>query len=300
MSTWQALAVLLLMGIFGCDARSRPDAIWCSTGTGRGQVVYPRAIAYSPGDNTFFICDRLARIQHLDSRGRFLNEWQMPDWKTGKPVGLTVGPDGNLWVADTHYHRVVVFSPDGTELRRFGSYGTNPNQFNLPTDIAFDAGGNVYVSEYGDNDRIQVFAPDGRWLRQIGRFGSGDGEFSRPQSMVIVGDRLYVTDAANHRIVVFTIGGEFVKNLGSPGGRAGEFRFPYGLDIDSEGKLIVCEFGNNRVQRIDRDSGAGLGTWGGGGREPGQLAFPWAVAVDRSDRIVTVDAGNNRLQVFSF
>ena len=42
--------------------------------------------------------------------------------------------------------------------------GTGPGQFIYPTDVAFDAKGHVFVSEYGDNDRIQVFEPDGKFL----------------------------------------------------------------------------------------------------------------------------------------
>jgi ABC-type Fe3+ transport system permease subunit/sugar lactone lactonase YvrE len=292
------VAMLLLAGCGGGGAR--PDAIWCETGTGKGQVVYPRAIAYSPSDNTFFICDRLARIQQLDARGQFIREWRMPEWDTGKPVGLTVGPDGNLWVPDTHYHRVIVYTPDGREIRRFGSFGKEPGQFVLPTDIAFDSDGLVYISEYGDNDRIQVFDQEGRILRQIGRFGPGDGEFSRPQGIAIVGDLLYVTDSCNHRINVFKTDGTFVRNFGTVGSELGQFRFPYGIDVDPKGRLVICEFGNNRIQLVDPQTGRGLAQWGGGGREPGQLAYPWAVAVDRDSRVVAVDAGNNRLQVFTF
>jgi len=63
---------------------------------------------------------------------------------------------------------------------------------------------------------------------------------------------------------------------------------------------VVCEFGNNRVQLVDKQTGRGLKTWGSPGRGPGELAYPWAVAVDKRDRVVVVDAGNNRLQVFEF
>ena len=89
--------------------------MWCETGTGPAQTVYPRGIAYSPADDTFFIVDRQARIQHLDRAGKFICEWHTPESQQGKPVGLTVGPDGNLWVPDTHYHRVLVSAPDGRE-----------------------------------------------------------------------------------------------------------------------------------------------------------------------------------------
>jgi hypothetical protein len=88
--------------------------------------------------------------------------------------------------------------------------------------------------------------------------------------------------------------------MGGLGSGLGEFRFPYGLDQDHHGHLIVCEFGNNRVQQIDKLTGRGLAMWGSGGREPGQLAYPWALIVDRKDRVFVVDSGNNRVQVFEF
>ncbi len=291
---------LVLPVLGGCHKSSRPDAVWLETGAGEGQVVYPRGIAYSPKDDTLFVVDRMARVQHFNRKGEYLNGWRMPHWELGKPVGLSVGPDGNLWVPDTHYHRVVVYTPQGQALREWGSLGTEPGQFIYPTDIAFDSAGRVFVSEYGDHDRIQVFTPEGRFLYQFGRFGNGDGEFSRPQSMLIDGNLLYVTDACNHRICVFKTDGAWVRNIGRLGSAPGELRFPYGLDQDSDGHLIVCEFGNNRVQKLDKQTGRGLATWGGAGREPGQLAYPWGVIVDRKDRVIVVDSGNNRLQVFAF
>ncbi len=293
------LGLLLVIIFSGCD-RSKPEAIWCETGTGPAQVVYPRGIAYKPQDDTFFVVDRMARVQHLNQKGDCIGEWRMPKWALGKPVGISVGPDGNVYVPDTHYQRVMVYSPEGTLLRQWGSEGTGPGQFIFPTDIAFDSKGNIFVSEYGDNDRIQVFSPDAKLLYQIGKFGTGPGEFMRPQSMVIDGDVLYVTDACNHRIQVFKTDGTFVRIMGGVGSGPGQFRYPYGLDQDNHGHLIVCEFGNNRCQMIDKQTGHAVKMWGSAGHEPGQLAYPWAIAVDKKDHVVAVDAGNNRLQVFEF
>ena len=284
----------------GCGDPTAPEDIWLRTGAGPGQVVYPRCIDYSPKDDTFFVVDRMARVQHIDHDGHYLTGWQMPDWQNGKPTGVTVGPDGNVYLADTHYQRVMVYAPDGTFLRKWGEMGKGPGQFIYPTDVAFDEKGNVFVSEYGDNDRIQVFDREGRFLYTFGKPGRGPGELARPQSMVIGGGLVYVTDASNHRISVFKTDGTFVRTMGSAGAGLGQFRWPYGLSMDRQGHLIIVEFGNNRVQLVDKETGKGLKVWGTAGRSPGELAYPWAAAVDKRGRIVTVDAGNNRLQVFEF
>jgi DNA-binding beta-propeller fold protein YncE len=293
------MAVVLLTLVAGCDKADVPEAVIGRAGRGPGEMAYPRGLAAAP-DGTFYVVDRAARVQHLDADGKPLAEWQMTEWQQGKPVGLTVGPDGNLWVPDTHYHRVIVFTPRGQELFRFGARGAGPGEFDLPTDVAFDAAGNVYVSEYGENNRVQIFDKDRNFLRSIGTFGHAPGELARPQSIAVVGELLYVADACNHRVAVFTTGGDFVKNLGQSGSGPGEYRFPYGLDVDAEGKLIVCEFGNNRVQKIDPGSGQGLAAWGRNGRLPGELAYPWAAVATKDGGVVIADAGNNRLQKIRF
>ena len=127
-------------------------------------------------------------------------------------------------------------------------------------------------------------------------------QFIRPQDMVIDGDTLYVTDACNHRICVFTTAGQWVQEHGPPAaaGRA-QFRFPYGMDMDREGHLVVSEFGNNRVQRIDKATGRGLGTWGA---RPGGRRGSWPTRGGCSSTSGTGSwpwtRGTIRLQVFSF
>src|SRR5690348_5339378 len=224
--TLLTLALAYLLAFAGCRKPTEPKAIWLETGNGEGQTVYPRGIAYSKIDDTFFVVDRMARIQHLDRNGHFLNGWRMPHWELGKPVGISVSPDGHLWVPDTHYHRVVEYTSRGEQLREWGSLGTEPGQFIYPTDVAFDKAGHVFVSEYGDHDRVQVFTPDGKYLYQFGACGQGDGQFSRPQSMVIDGDLVYITDACNHRLCVFKTDGTWVRNMGQVGSGPGEYRFP--------------------------------------------------------------------------
>jgi DNA-binding beta-propeller fold protein YncE len=70
----------------------------------------------------------------------------MPEWSAGKPTGLGVAPDGTVYAADTHYSRVMIFDPDGRHLGEFGSHGHGPGQFVLPSDVAVDEEGCIYVS----------------------------------------------------------------------------------------------------------------------------------------------------------
>jgi hypothetical protein len=71
--------------------------------------------------------------------------------------------------------------------------------------------------------------------------------------------------------------------------------YPYSLVFDAEGDLLVCEYGNHRVQKLTRD-GQSLGCWGTEGRQPGELFNPWAVVCDSRGRIHVLDTNNHRVQ----
>ncbi len=293
-----------ILAVCGCEESlsgdSGPKVIdsFGALGRGQGQFTYPRAIELA-GDNSVFVIDKTGRIQHFDGQGNFLDQIDMPQIEAGKPVGLSFAPDGNLYVADTHYHRVVVFSPEGGLVHKFGSFGETEGCFIYPTDVAFAGDGRIFVSEYGGNDRISVFNRRHEFLYSFGSAGSEAGELSRPGSLAVDVERgrLYVADACNHRIAVYDFDGKLICYFGSVGRGPGELRYPYDLDILKNGTLLVCEYGNNRIQSFDSD-GNSLVILGQAGRELGQLAYPWGLAVGEHDRVYIVDAGNNRIQVW--
>jgi DNA-binding beta-propeller fold protein YncE/ABC-type Fe3+ transport system permease subunit len=267
------------------------------SGTGPGQFSYPRAMTADPERGRLYVIDKTARVQVFDAEGQHIFGWRMPEFDQGKPTGISVGPDGTVWVADTHENRVMAFSPDGREQLRFGGPGTEPGQFIYTTDVAVGADGRLYVSEYGGNDRIQVFEPDGTLIRSIGAFGPGDDEFNRPQALLFSPDRtsLYVADSCNHRIVELDPEtGRFLSVIGTAGTGPGEFHYPYEITWFDEDVLLVSEFGNNRIQLV-RTDGTSLGRWGGVGAGAGQLKYPWS-AVRVGGSVHVLDSGNNRLQ----
>lgn len=295
------IALLMSAGVQGCRKPTiqgkQPERIFGDRGLGHGQFVYPRAMALAP-DGRLFIVDKTARIQRFSPTGEFETCWQMPDWEAGKPTGLSVDAAGRVLVADTHYHRVIIFDRDGHELVRFGSNGTGDGQFLLTTDVVADRSGRVYVAEYGDNDRINIFSPELKYLRSFGREDMGTEPFIRPQSIAIDPDgTLWVADACRHRICHFTAEGNLLSTFGSLGRETGQMQYPYHVAVCPDGTLLVSEFGNNRLQRFDR-TGRSLEIWGGTGTAPGQLLSPWSVVVTDKGVVYVLDSGNNRVQVF--
>jgi DNA-binding beta-propeller fold protein YncE len=76
------------------------------------------------------------------------------------PYGLSIAPNGELFVAENGGGRISVFSTAGKFLRLFGSAGEGPAQMVAPGGVAPDAQGNVYVTDTGNN-RLDVFVAGG-------------------------------------------------------------------------------------------------------------------------------------------
>lgn len=320
------------------NAALKTTRVLGETGTQNGQFSYPRGMDVFDynGSTHAIIVDKTARLQlmNLDT-GEVIGCIHTPKWDRGKPTGLTVAPsilDAStlaVYVADTHEFRVLMYElplanttdPQPTEPDfQFGSFGEEPGQFIYPTDVAIatnDGGevSEVYVAEYGGNDRINHFIvdrstepPTMAWQSQIGVPGEEiDGSdapiaFARPQSIELWTNpttnqhEIVFSDASHHRIGRATLDGELIAWYGDPLDTSPEaFKFPYGLTILEDHTALVAEFGANRISRIDLESGEVLFRYGVPGRSVGELAQPWAVGVD-GDQLVILDSGNSRLQ----
>jgi sugar lactone lactonase YvrE len=270
------------------------EMVWGRRGVSNGRFQKPRAMAID-GQDHIYVVDMTARIQVFDSQGRFLRVWQTPKWEDGKPTGLSVDNEGRILVADTHYYRLLIYSPGGRLVQTIGgTMGEEPGQFGLVTDAVQDSQGSYYIAAY--DDRIQKFSRDARFLRQWGGHGSKPGQFARPQNLAIdEHDRIWVVDACNHRVQIFDAEGRLIDLWGTQGRKPGQLYYPYDLVLAPDGTVYVCEFGNNRIQRFTRD-GRSLGCWGTHGRGEGQLNAPWALVCDGQGRIHVLDTNNHRVQ----
>ena len=174
----------------------------------------PRDIAIA-ADGSLFVADsRNHRIVHLNAQGVFLNAFggygnvmdgDVPGGLMNEPWGVAVGPDGQVYVADTWNHRIQVFTPDGQFLRMWSTFEVNglPDGFWGPRGIAVDQTGRVFVTDTG-KQRVVVFDSTGTYLTQFGSLGLEAGNLDEPVGIEIAPDgKIYIADTWNYRVQVF-------------------------------------------------------------------------------------------------
>ena len=176
-------ACVLLLLFIGCAPSTEPTLSYSSVDrwvipADGARIPAPRGL-FSDEDDNVYVLDDAGRVLIYSSDGKVQKTWHMPEYSAGRPEGIVRLNDGRIAVADTHYHRVVLFDGDGNVDSMFGEYGSEHGQFVYPVAIAEDPNGYLYVGEYGEQQRIQKFEADGKFILSFGEHGTGDGQFQR-------------------------------------------------------------------------------------------------------------------------
>lgn len=284
-----------LLFSFGCNSGSDPkltfsDTIQWSVPSEGIKVPAPRSANVGPRDE-LFVLDNAGRVLVYNNRNELIKQWKMPEYEIGKPEGICFLKNGQIAVADTHYHRVVFFDEDGNVQKMLGEFGEGPGQFIYPVSVVQDPSGNIYVCEYGDNDRVQKFTEEGDYLLEFGKVGTAPGEFQRTAGMIWHNGNIYVADAINNRIQVFSDQGTFLEILGSKHGGIPLY-YPYDIAIDRNSEeLYIVEYGAGRVTKTNLN-GKILGRYGKTGVKQGEFSTPWGITVNSKDEVFVADTGN--------
>ena len=130
----------------------------------------------------------------------------------------------------------------------------------------------------------------------MGCFGNNAGQLNHPGDITYLNDdNILVVDQLNDRIQQFNVQtGNPVKSFGKWGRRGGEFHSPTCLCVDEEGRVIVADYGNNRIQVLSQD-GEPLFQFGNSG--PEKLSKPKS-CIYCENKFIVSDWGNNCLKVF--
>jgi DNA-binding beta-propeller fold protein YncE len=290
------LGLLAMISCFGCDEGL--DGPQISIASERRfslpvkdiELPAPRDIALGNNDEKI-VLDNAGRVLVYDANGKLERQWDMPESSAGNPEGACLLADGRICVADTHYHRVVFFDSVGHVTGMFGGLGNEPGQFVYPIAVTVDPKGNLYVAEYGGNDRIQKFVAHDAFVTSFGSFGAGEGQFQRPSGIVWLDGKIYAVDAFNSRVHVFSDSGKYEGLLDT---RGIGLHYPYDVSLGPENRLYVVEYGAGRVTVMKTD-GEVVGRIGSTGHGEVQFATPWGLAVDSRGRIWVADTGNRRI-----
>ena len=163
-----------------------------------------------------------------------------------RPGGMAIDEENRfLYVVDTGSDVVDVFDADSYKLlRKIGTPGkkhvlTDAGNFSLPTNVAVDKEGNVYVTDTLNN-RVEIFDADGKFISAFGRSGDGPGHFARPKGIAIDRDgHIWVVDGMQQRVQVFDNEGRLLIYFGQPGNWPGQFSAPYDIAINPKSNLVV-------------------------------------------------------------
>jgi sugar lactone lactonase YvrE len=251
------------------------------------------------------------------------------------PQGLVLDTKNNLYLADTHNHRIrkitattgIITTIAGTGTQSFSGDNAlaTSAQLNLPTAIALDTAGNLYLADTG-NQRIRKITATTGIITTIAGTGtqgfSGDtgpaisAAIDSPTGLAVdSANNLYLADTHNHRIrkittatgIIATIAGTGTQGFSgdSAAATAATLTLPHGLTIDTKGNLYLADTANHRIRRIDATTGiittaAGDGTQAfagdGGPAITASLDSPRDTAASPSTLLTLSDTGNQRIR----
>ena len=202
----------------------------------------------------------------FDSKGRYLRSWGRGMF--GRPHGMRVDRDDNVWITDHIDHQVMKFTNDGKLLLTLGikgQTGTDEKTFDGPTDISFAASGDFYVSDGYGNDRVLKFSKDGKFLLTWGQSGTGPGEFDLVHSVAVDSQgRVFVSDRENDRIQIFDGNGKFLRMWTHLGATQNIFITPQDevwiITHRNHVENINYDTLAGRIMRVDIETGKILGS----------------------------------------
>ena len=248
------------------------------------------------------------------------------------PYGVAIDSQNRVYVADSALHAVRRINADGTmtTIAGTGTSGSTGDggpatsaRLNTPVRLAFDAAGNLFIADSGNN-KIRRVTPAGiiSTVAGTGTAGNtGDGgqatsaRLRTPYDVAFGPDgSMYIADRANHKIrrvatngVISTFAGTGTAGYNGDNVTATSARLnnPYGVDVDVDGNVYIADFDNERVRKVDTNrvittyAGTGIATIDGDGGPAVEAGLhkPMYVYAAPSGDLYIGESNNNRIRL---
>lgn len=248
------------------------------------------------------------------------------------PTGIALDASGNLYIADSHNQRIrkvsvgIITTIAGTGSAGFSgdSGAAVAAQLNLPSAVAVDSNGNVYIADT-NNQRIRKIS--GGTITTIAGTGeqnyTGDNGSATAAALdsptgvaVDSAENVYISDRHNQRIrevstsgTITTLAGSgtptFGGSFGGDGGAAtaASLANPTGVSVDASGNVYIADTNNQRIRQVSSGaiaSVAGTGEQGfAGDNGPSTgavLDSPRSATPDLNGNLAIADTLNQRIR----
>jgi DNA-binding beta-propeller fold protein YncE len=181
---------------------------------------------------------------------------------------------------------------DLTYISQFGTKGSGAGQFQQPTQVDTDSQGRIWVLDEGTS-RVQICDYAGNCDFYRNNQGA-IATFATPSGLVIDDqDRVLLLSRGNNRLYICS-GDTFCQNnIGGSGSGLGQFNSPYGVAINSEGKIVIADTDNRRVQQCDYNGNCtAFGVLAGAQGSPGVWWSPFSVGTNNQGEIFVGEVGS--------
>ena len=151
-----------------------------------------------------------------------------------KPTDVAIYGD-EIYVVDYSGSEVKVLDKkSGNLIRSIGREGKPEETLSLPTNLALDKNGFIYVTNLGHN-RIIKMDRTGKVMKVFGETGDLPGQFARPKGIAVDDDGLiYVVDAGHQVVQIFNQDARLLMFFGERGSRAGTLNLPADIAVSRD------------------------------------------------------------------
>lgn len=301
----QLPAGLYLGEVGGVATNSRGD-VFVYTRTGHPTVTIGTARPFAHGGSRLFEFDR---------NGAFIREIGKNSYGFMFAAQVRVDANDDIWVVDQMTNMVMKFDPQGRVVMLLGrkaesvpvparaaaagdGAGQQSDLFDRPTDVAWDAAGNIFVADGLGNARIAKFTKDGVFVKSWGRRGTAPGEFANVRSVALDAQgNVYAADGGNKRVQVFDGDGNFKTAFANVGNAQA-------LCVTKGPNQFLYVSNSNPPEDIDRDGeiykmrldGTVTGRFGRAGKLPKEFGTVNAIDCRNENTLYVGEIGNLRVQ----